>query len=63
VTFGWRTNDADNSLGAGAIASSGIYDGTPWIGVIRASDMQLVYDEPDDEYLDVAAIATELAAE
>jgi len=63
VTFGWRTNDADNSLGGRTIADSTIYDGVPWIGVIRASDMQLVYDEPDDEYLDLAAIATELAAE
>ena len=61
MTFGWRTNDSDNSLGGGTIASSDIYDGVPWIGVIRASDMQLVYDEPDDEYLDVAAIATELS--
>ena len=61
MTFGWRTNDSDNSLGGATIASSTIYEGVPWVGVIRTSDMQLVYDEPDDEFLDVAAIATELA--
>ena len=63
MIFGWATNDADNSLGGGTIAGSDIYDGVPWIGVIRTSDMQLVHDEPDDSYLDIAAIATELAAE
>jgi hypothetical protein len=33
----------------------------PWTGVIRTSDMQLVYDEPDTSYLDIEAIAIELS--
>jgi len=62
-TFGWRTNDADNTMGAGTISGSGIYGGVPWTGVIRTSDMQLMYDEPDTSYLDIAAIAEELASD
>ena len=60
-TFGWRTHDGDNSLAIDAIAASAIYGGVPWTGVIRATDMQLVYDEPDTSYLDIRAIAAELA--
>jgi hypothetical protein len=60
VTFGWRTNDADNTQGSYSIAYSSIYGGYPWTGVIRASDMQLVYDESDTSYLDIATIAAEL---
>jgi uncharacterized protein YfaP (DUF2135 family) len=61
-TFGWRTNDADNSMGAGTVASAPLYTAVPWTGVIRTSDMQLVYDEPDTSYLDIEAIAVELAS-
>ena len=60
VTFGWRTNDQDNTEGSYSIAYSYIYGGYPWTGVIRASDMQLVYDESDTSYLDIATIAAEL---
>lgn len=63
VNFGWRTNDADNTLGPFAVANSMIFAGVPWTGVIRTSDMQLVYDEPDDRYLDIMSIAMELARE
>ena len=62
-SFGWRTNDADNSEGANTIASSPAFGAQPWTGVIRASDMVLVYDEPDDAYLDLEAIAEELAGQ
>lgn len=61
VSFGWSTNDTDNSEGALTIASSPIYTGVPWTGVIRASDMQLVYDEPIETRLDIETIAMELA--
>jgi hypothetical protein len=60
-TFGWRTHDGDNTLAIDAIAASSIYGGVPWTGVIRTSDMQLVHDEPDTSYLDIRAIAVELA--
>ena len=62
VSFGWSTNDSDNTVAAYAIATSSIHGSTvPWTGVIRASDMRIVYDEPSGERLDVAAIAMELA--
>ncbi len=60
VTFGWRTNDADNSQGSYAIAYSSLYTAYPWTAVIRASDMRLMYEEPDDTYLDIYNIAIEL---
>lgn len=63
VTFGWRTNDADNTQGMFAVANSMIFGGVPWTGVIRTSDMQLVYDEPDDRFLDIMSIAIELSRE
>ncbi|MBW2261629.1 MAG: hypothetical protein JRG91_06610, partial [Deltaproteobacteria bacterium] len=61
VSFGWSTNDADNSEGASIIDSSPIYTGVPWTGVIRASDMQIVHDEADGTRLDIVSIAMELA--
>jgi hypothetical protein len=62
VSFGWSTNDMDNTVGARAIASSSIHDSTvPWTGVIRASDMQIVHDEPSGTRLDIETIAMDLA--
>jgi hypothetical protein len=61
VTFGWRSNDADNTLGMYSVVGSDIYEGVPWTAVIRTSDMQLVYDEPEDRFLDIMSIARELA--
>lgn len=63
VSFGWRSNDADNTAGAFTVTGSGIYGGVPWTAVIATRDMTLRYDEPDDRYLDIAAIATELSRE
>ena len=63
VTFGWRTNDADNTLSPYAISNSGVNAAEPWTGVIRTSDMVLVYDEPDDAYLDIESIARDLAGQ
>jgi hypothetical protein len=63
VTFGWRTNDADNTEGSHMISYSGIYGGVPWTGVIDAETMELVYDEPDTSYLDIVSIAVELASD
>jgi hypothetical protein len=60
VSFGWSTNDADNSLGAYSIVAAPIHGSTvPWTGVIRASDMQIVYEGTSP---DVATIAEELAS-
>ena len=60
VTFGFRTNDADNSEGSYAIGYSSMYTAYPWTAVIRSSDMQVMYDEPDTTYLDIYNIAIEL---
>lgn len=63
VSFGWRTDDSDNSLGADTIGDFSAFSAQPWTGVIRTSDMVLVYDEPDNSYLDLQGIAQELAGE
>jgi hypothetical protein len=60
VTFGIRTNDADNTAGSNLIASSPLVSGVPWVGVIRAADMQLVQAETDIP-LDIRSIAEELS--
>jgi len=62
VTFGFRTNDNDNSEYPRVVGHADIFVGVPWVGVIRTADMMLVYDEPEDSDLDVVAIAAELAA-
>jgi hypothetical protein len=59
--FGWYSHDGDNSLGDCFLRYSGVYESTPWVGVIRPSDMQLMYDEPDGGLLDIEAIAVEMA--
>jgi hypothetical protein len=61
IDFGWRTNDADNSLGASTIVTSPIFSAIPWTGVIRTSDMVLMYDESEFEFLDLRRVAVELA--
>lgn len=61
IDFGFRTNDADNSEGSGTIASSSLFSTIPWVGVIRADDMVMLYEEGSSGYLDFAGIATELS--
>jgi hypothetical protein len=63
VTFGWRSNDGDNTVGPGAVVGSPLSGGVPWTVVIRASDMTMVYEEPEEWYLDIQSIAVELASE
>ena len=61
VSFGWSTNDEDNSEGANYFRTSPIHDSSvPWTGVIRASDMQITHDEASGTSLDIEAIAVEL---
>ena len=43
------------------IVNAPIYGGVPWTGVIDMDTMELVYDEPDDRFLDIMSIAIELA--
>lgn len=62
ITFGHRTDDLDNSEGSGAIALSSIYESMPWTGVIRTSDMVMVYDD-SDQFIDLESVAVELAGE
>jgi hypothetical protein len=61
VSFGFRTNDADNSLGPGTIVNAPIYSAIPWTAVVRASDMVFLYSESSSGYLDLESIASELA--
>jgi hypothetical protein len=63
ITFGFRTNDADNSSGSGAITGSSIYSAVPWTGVIRTSDMVFVTNESESYYIDLEAEAASLAGE
>jgi hypothetical protein len=62
-TFGFAGNDADNGAGENALIESGLVMSEPWIGVIRASDMQLIRHDGDGSYLDLAGIARSLAQE
>jgi hypothetical protein len=61
VSFGWSTNDADNSPVPYAIRNAiGLHGGSvPWTGVIRTSDMQIAY-EANGTSMDYESIATEL---
>jgi cysteine-rich repeat protein len=61
LTFGWRSNDMDNSEGAYAIAEATAV--VPWIAVVRTSDMQVRYLESGGVSLDIANCARTLAAE
>ncbi len=63
ITFGFRTNDRDNTEGTSIIGESSLFTAVPWTGVIRTSDMVLAYDEPDTSYLDLVSIAREMAEE
>jgi hypothetical protein len=60
IDFGYRTNDADNSQGSGAVANSGLFSTIPWAATVRAADMLMVYDETSS-YIDLAAVAAELS--
>ncbi len=61
VSFGWSTNDVDNSMGAYAIAAAPIHGSpvtVPWTGVISTSNMQIFGEGTS---LDIVSIAAELA--
>lgn len=59
ISFGWRANDADNSWGADAVAHADLVAFQPWVGVIRAEDMVLVFSESLAEAPDLEGIARE----
>ena len=63
ITFGWRANDADNTMGADAVAHAEVVEFQPWVGVIRVEDMVLVFSESVDEAPDLVSVARELAGE
>jgi hypothetical protein len=63
ATFGFAGNDADNGAGENALVGSGLVMSEPWIGVIRAADMQLVQHDGDGSYLDLVSLARSLAQE
>ncbi len=60
ATFGWRAVDTENTMGSNYVMNSGMFAAWPWLFVVRASDMQLVYEESDTTYLDIYNIAIEL---
>ncbi|MBI5490177.1 MAG: hypothetical protein HY905_22775 [Deltaproteobacteria bacterium] len=61
ISFGWRSNDQDNSEGRYAIAQATEY--VPWIAVVRTSDMQVRYLETSTTRLDIEHCADVLASE
>jgi hypothetical protein len=68
ITFGYRTNDADNTIAPYAILdteyvrpSPGV-EVVPWVWAIRASDMVMVYDGYDED-VNLKNLARDLAAE
>jgi hypothetical protein len=46
VTFGWMTDDADNSQGAYYLAETPMSGTVPWIGIIDARTMRVAYNNP-----------------
>jgi thiol-disulfide isomerase/thioredoxin len=50
ATYGWYTNDADNTLGANTISGSSMLLGVPWIFVIDAETMEIVSNGPTSVY-------------
>ena len=59
VTFGWFTDDADNSLGGYTFHNSPMLSGVPWIGVIDAKTMQVVASNPSDVFSVVQSLGTD----
>jgi hypothetical protein len=59
VGFGWATNDAASTLGAHYFASTPMLTAIPWIGVIDAETMQVVYDDPSNIYSIVLTLGTD----
>lgn len=46
VTFGWFTNDADNSEGPYSLAGTSMASGVPWVGIIDGTTMEVKYNNP-----------------
>jgi hypothetical protein len=64
ITFGWRTDDHDNTAGNGAVAGSSLVGGQiPWTAVVRASDMQFIEYERAPGTMDIVGLAARLASE
>ena len=59
VTFGWMTNDADNSMGRYALAGTPMAFGVPWIGVIDAETMKVTVNNPVDVFPIVENLGTD----
>jgi hypothetical protein len=60
--FGFATNDADNSVGAYAVAQSGLFYAEPWVGAVRTADMHLVQHDAQWGF-DLGSLARSLAQE
>ena len=64
VDFGWAADDAENVAGPYTVLSSRLVIGTPWVGVIRTSDMTLyAHDDIWTGNIDIARVAQELAGD
>ena len=62
VDFGWAADDVENVAGPYAVLGSSLVFGTPWVGVIRTSDMTLyAHDDIWTGNIDIARVAQELA--
>jgi len=60
VTFGWFTDDADNSLGAYTFNNNDMLGGgVPWIGVIDAKTMRVYASNPSDIFAIVESLGTD----
>ncbi|MBW2261710.1 MAG: hypothetical protein JRG91_07020 [Deltaproteobacteria bacterium] len=48
TSFGWYTDDRDNSVEAYLFHNSDMAGGVPWVGVIDAKTMRVAADNPSD---------------
>jgi hypothetical protein len=58
ATFGWYTNDMDNTAGANIMAGNHMMSGVPWLGIVDAKNMQVMYNNPMTVYSIVQTLGT-----
>jgi len=59
ATFGWYTNDMDNTAGANTMAGTYMAEGVPWLGIIDAKTMEVKYNNPMTPYGPVQLLGTD----
>ena len=59
ATFGWYTGDTDNTWSPMAMGGTPMASGVPWLGIIDAKTMEVVYNNPYSVYGIVQTLGTD----